>query len=287
MFSQFLLTISMLLYAVRIFLTLNKILQASCMLWEALTAATHWPQRRCTTQRANHGTPGQVWPLHEPTLEWLLSETDCMLLVDSQVRIFDRANPVCRNLTYFTLCIAGKTFLNSIEYLDEFTGEWTTFIPKQDLIYHLSLPNGGDRTSGSSVASCSDSGSLSEWASRRPPFCITTQSFVSWIIFEDCKITRPGLLFLPLTRHPHTLRWKKNYWCQALQESTNNRVTIPASRQCQRSVLVQLFVHLGGRLPLCRDILKFTQTRQHSDIAKDVFTSVFAPLKLCNSSKTD
>lgn len=56
------------------------------MLWEAPTAATHWPQRRCTTQTANPGLPVQVWPLHEPTLEWLLSVTECMLLVDSQVR---------------------------------------------------------------------------------------------------------------------------------------------------------------------------------------------------------
>jgi hypothetical protein len=27
-------------------------------------------------------------------------------------------------------CFAGKTFLNSIEYLDEKTNEWTTFVPK-------------------------------------------------------------------------------------------------------------------------------------------------------------
>lgn len=28
---------------------------------------------------------------------------------------------------------AGKTFLNSIEYLDEKTNEWTTFVPKVEM----------------------------------------------------------------------------------------------------------------------------------------------------------
>lgn len=31
---------------------------------------------------------------------------------------------------YFCVFITGKTFLNSIEYLDEKTDEWTTFSPK-------------------------------------------------------------------------------------------------------------------------------------------------------------
>ncbi|CAB3383101.1 Hypothetical predicted protein [Cloeon dipterum] len=72
---------------------------------------------------------------------------------------------VIGNKLYAVGGFSGKTFLNSIEYLDEFTDEWTTFIPKQDFSYQLSLPNGSDRTSksdASSVASCSDSGSVSE-----------------------------------------------------------------------------------------------------------------------------
>ncbi|XP_059476948.1 influenza virus NS1A-binding protein homolog A-like isoform X2 [Neocloeon triangulifer] len=72
---------------------------------------------------------------------------------------------VIGNRLYAVGGFSGKTFLNSIEYLDEFTDEWTTFVPKQDLHYQLSLPSGSDRTSksdGSSIASCSDSGSVSE-----------------------------------------------------------------------------------------------------------------------------
>jgi hypothetical protein len=30
----------------------------------------------------------------------------------------------------FSVLFVGKTFLNSIEYLDEKTNEWTTFVPK-------------------------------------------------------------------------------------------------------------------------------------------------------------
>lgn len=32
--------------------------------------------------------------------------------------------------SFTSVTFAGKTFLNSIEYLDEDTNEWTTFVPK-------------------------------------------------------------------------------------------------------------------------------------------------------------
>jgi len=35
-----------------------------------------------------------------------------------------------RVLGFFCFLFVGKTFLNSIEYLDEKTNEWTTFVPK-------------------------------------------------------------------------------------------------------------------------------------------------------------
>lgn len=40
--------------------------------------------------------------------------------------------------------ISGKTFLNTIEYLDENTNEWTTFVPKDNA--ELSLLRSRSRT---------------------------------------------------------------------------------------------------------------------------------------------
>lgn len=53
---------------------------------------------------------------------------------------------------YNLFSVLGKTFLNTIEYLDEKTNEWTTFVPKSNYDFHSRRKSRNRRNSRKSTS---------------------------------------------------------------------------------------------------------------------------------------